>query len=74
MTINIVINDANRLIQPAKCYGGRKGIRTLDTLKGHTRFPSVRLKPLGHPSACAKIAYLLLMFNTIYSNTIACYL
>ena len=27
-----------------------KGIRTLDTLLTHTRFPSVRLKPLGHLS------------------------
>ena len=27
-----------------------EGIRTLDTLLTHTRFPSVRLKPLGHLS------------------------
>ena len=27
-----------------------EGIRTLDTLLTYTRFPSVRLKPLGHLS------------------------
>jgi hypothetical protein len=31
-------------------YGGRGGIRTLDTLITYTHFPGVRLKPLGHPS------------------------
>ena len=31
-------------------YGGETGIRTLDTLR-YTRFPSVRLQPLGHLSA-----------------------
>ena len=30
--------------------GGETGIRTLDTLR-YTRFPSVRLQPLGHLSA-----------------------
>jgi hypothetical protein len=29
--------------------GGGRGIRTLDTLP-YTRFPIVRLRPLGHPS------------------------
>ena len=29
---------------------GERGIRTLGTLLGHTRFPSVRLQPLGHLS------------------------
>ena len=33
--------------------GGRGGIRTHDTGLPHTRFPSVRLQPLGHPSAAA---------------------
>ena len=33
-----------------KSYGGETGIRTLDTLR-YTRFPSVRLQPLGHLSA-----------------------
>ncbi len=28
--------------------GGEGGIRTLDTLLTHTRFPSVRLQPLSH--------------------------
>ena len=28
--------------------GGEGGIRTLDTLLTYTRFPGVRLKPLGH--------------------------
>jgi hypothetical protein len=37
---------------PSGCekYGGQTGIRTLDTLR-YTRFPSVRLQPLGHLSA-----------------------
>ena len=29
-------------------YGGERGIRTLDTLLTYTRFPGVRLQPLGH--------------------------
>ncbi len=33
-------------------YGGETGIRTLDTLR-YTRFPSVRLQPLGHLSNTA---------------------
>ncbi len=33
--------------------GGRGGIRTHDTVLPHTRFPSVRLQPLGHPSTAA---------------------
>ena len=32
-----------------KAYCREEGIRTLDTLP-YTRFPSVRLKPLGHLS------------------------
>ena len=28
-------------------------IRTHDTVLPHTRFPSVRLQPLGHPSGAA---------------------
>ena len=39
--------DLERLRQS---YGGETGIRTLDTLR-YTRFPSVRLQPLGHLSA-----------------------
>ena len=39
--------------KPLSCrfgkYGGETGIRTLDTLR-YTRFPSVRLQPLGHLS------------------------
>jgi hypothetical protein len=30
--------------------GGERGIRTLGTLFTYTRFPGVRLKPLGHLS------------------------
>lgn len=30
--------------------GGQRGIRTPDTLLTYTRFPGVRLQPLGHPS------------------------
>ena len=33
--------------------GGETGIRTLDTLR-YTRFPSVRLQPLGHLSAVGR--------------------
>jgi hypothetical protein len=36
--------------------GGEGGIRTLDTLLTHTRFPSVRLQPLSHFSI-VKIIY-----------------
>ena len=35
---------------PFFILGGEGGIRTLDTLLTHTRFPSVRLRPLGHLS------------------------
>ena len=34
-----------------KCNGGERGIRTPDRGLAYTRFPSVRLKPLGHLSA-----------------------
>ena len=34
--------------------GGETGIRTLDTLR-YTRFPSVRLQPLGHLSGYESI-------------------
>ena len=34
--------------------GGETGIRTLDTLR-YTRFPSVRLQPLGHLSAIEQL-------------------
>ena len=30
--------------------GGGRGIRTLETLEGPTRFRVVRLQPLGHPT------------------------
>ncbi len=30
--------------------GGQRGIRTPDTLFTYTRFPGVRLQPLGHLS------------------------
>jgi hypothetical protein len=33
--------------------GGERGIRTLDTLWAYTRFPGVRLRPLGHLSVVA---------------------
>ena len=42
-------------------YGGETGIRTLDTLR-YTRFPSVRLQPLGHLSAatatCSNLSHI----------------
>ena len=34
--------------------GGESGIRTHGTLLTYTRFPSVRLKPLGHLSAALR--------------------
>src|ERR1700712_5272951 len=37
-----------------KRSGGETGIRTLDTLR-YTRFPSVRLQPLGHLSAIQQL-------------------
>ena len=40
-------------------YGGETGIRTLDTLR-YTRFPSVRLQPLGHLSSAARGNFLTL--------------
>ena len=33
-----------------RAVGGEGGIRTPETFKGFTRFPGVRLKPLGHLS------------------------
>ena len=35
--------------------GGERGIRTLGTLLTYTRFPSVRLKPLGHLSNAREV-------------------
>ena len=35
-----------------KFDGGAGGIRTHDTLVTYTHFPGVRLRPLGHRSAC----------------------
>ncbi|GAN69530.1 hypothetical protein Abol_043_012 [Acetobacter orleanensis JCM 7639] len=35
--------------------GGETGIRTLGTLLTYTRFPSVRLKPLGHLSGAGVV-------------------
>ena len=37
--------------------GGGSGIRTHGTLLTYTRFPSVRLKPLGHPSDSGAAKY-----------------
>ena len=45
---NISNKDALNFLQ--KNLSREEGIRTLDTLLTHTRFPSVRLKPLGHLS------------------------
>ena len=39
-----------RVVGVGEVYGGETGIRTLDTFR-YTRFPSVRLQPLGHLSA-----------------------
>ena len=43
------INDLNKSIPFEKGFSREEGIRTPDTLL-YTRFPSVRLKPLGHLS------------------------
>jgi hypothetical protein len=48
--------------------GGETGIRTLDTLR-YTRFPSVRLQPLGHLSAVLR-AFLNLTQSGITRETI----
>ncbi len=37
--------------RPKSQIGGESGIRTHDTVLPYTRFPGVRLRPLGHPSA-----------------------
>src|ERR1700760_2813181 len=48
-----------------KDYGGETGIRTLDTLR-YTRFPSVRLQPLGHLSAnCGPVS----IYHTVTART-----
>ncbi len=51
----IVVNICIKLKSPDSCQGinswsGEGGIRTHGTLLTYTRFPSVRLKPLGHLS------------------------
>jgi hypothetical protein len=46
---SVAITVATLLVIDSKVHGGETGIRTLDTLR-YTRFPSVRLKPLGHLS------------------------
>gem|GEM_PF-2522148 len=43
------INDLNKSIGLEMTFSREEGIRTPDTLP-YTRFPSVRLKPLGHLS------------------------
>jgi hypothetical protein len=48
--------------------GGETGIRTLDTLR-YTRFPSVRLQPLGHLSAVLR-AFLNLTQLGLYSKAL----
>ncbi len=45
--------EKNRRVETGDCeavIGGESGIRTHGTLLTYTRFPSVRLKPLGHLS------------------------
>ena len=47
--------------------GGERGIRTLDELLTHTRFPGELLKPLGHLSfiILCKENYILNNFNAL---------
>jgi hypothetical protein len=47
--------DVSQIKKPAfrlafTCFGGERGIRTLDTLLAYTHFPGVLLQPLGHLS------------------------
>ena len=58
----LYFSATNELRGLATFYGGETGIRTLDTLR-YTRFPSVRLQPLGHLSA---------LLNFRKSNTVFC--
>jgi hypothetical protein len=53
ITINLLTISLG-LKEILKKYGGETGIRTLDTLR-YTRFPSVRLQPLGHLSAIEQL-------------------
>ena len=57
------------LIAFSKADGGETGIRTLDTLR-YTRFPSVRLQPLGHLSAPQNLLKIRLT-NLFEANTFA---
>ena len=50
-----------------KVCGGETGIRTLDTLR-YTRFPSVRLQPLGHLSAVLRAFLNLTQFEGYRRN------
>ena len=45
-----MLEQAQLFYKGTFCTRREEGIRTLDTLLTHTRFPSVRLKPLGHLS------------------------
>ena len=56
------INDLNKSIPFEKGFSREEGIRTPDTLL-YTRFPSVRLKPLGHLSKQAKSKYFFSKFR-----------
>ncbi len=52
---------------------GERGIRTLDTLLGHTHFPGVLLRPLGHFSFLSLLRkhILLLIYREMLSFKIA---
>ena len=54
----------------SRAYGGETGIRTLDTLR-YTRFPSVRLQPLGHPLRAAGTLSGFQPTNLFEANTFA---
>ena len=49
---------------------GEEGIRTPGTLVGHTRFPSERLRPLGHLSKASfqKLRAQINTKNILYAN------
>lgn len=52
------------------CRG--EGIRTLGKLETYTRFPSVLLKPLGHPSISARgVAKIVIYFDESKKESIS---
>ena len=53
-----------------KFSGGELGIRTLDTLLGHTRFPIVLLRPARTALHHARISFNTLCENVVYNKLV----